>query len=392
MKTKEKISIVGSGYVGLSLGVLLSQENQVTILDIDIDRVNKVNNSKSTVVDKEIEDMMSKGELSLSATLDKTEAYRNASYIIIATPTNYDEKTNYFDTSSVDQTIEDALDLNKEALIVIKSTIPVGYTKQLQAKYRTKRIVFSPEFLREGSALYDNLNPSRIIIGKEHKKCEDFVELLLSSADKKDIDTLFMDSTEAEAVKLFANTFLAMRISFFNELDSFSLFNNLDTEKIINGICLDERIGLGYNNPSFGYGGYCLPKDSKQLLANYQNIPQTLIEAIVRSNSVRKDFISDNILQSGAKVIGFYKLAMKDGSDNFRSSAIQGIMKRVKAKGIEVLLYEPGLDDKVFFGSPVLDDLEDFKSRSEIIVSNRNSHELKDVINKVYTRDLFGVD
>tara|TARA_B000000475_G_C15974951_1_gene438579 strand:+ start:184 stop:1362 length:1179 start_codon:yes stop_codon:yes gene_type:complete len=392
LKTKEKISIVGSGYVGLSLGVLLSQENQVTILDIDIDRVNKVNNSKSTVVDKEIEDMMSKGELSLSATLDKTEAYRNASYIIIATPTNYDEKTNYFDTSSVDQTIEDALDLNKEALIVIKSTIPVGYTKQLQAKYRTKRIVFSPEFLREGSALYDNLNPSRIIIGKEHKKCEDFVELLLSSADKKDIDTLFMDSTEAEAVKLFANTFLAMRISFFNELDSFSLFNNLDTEKIINGICLDERIGLGYNNPSFGYGGYCLPKDSKQLLANYQNIPQTLIEAIVRSNSVRKDFISDNILQSGAKVIGFYKLAMKDGSDNFRSSAIQGIMKRVKAKGIEVLLYEPGLDDKVFFGSPVLDDLEDFKSRSEIIVSNRNSHELKDVINKVYTRDLFGVD
>jgi UDPglucose 6-dehydrogenase len=333
----------------MSLSVLLAQHNDVIVLDVDAERVGKINNKQSTVADTEIELFLAEKSLSLIATLDKQVAYEGASFIIIATPTNYDTDTNRFDTSSVDTVVEDALKFNLEALVVIKSTIPVGHTKSLQEKFGTNRVIFSPEFLREGQALKDNLYPSRIIVGSQCKAGAEFAGLLKQGAEKTDIETLFIRSTEAEAVKLFANTYLAMRVSFFNELDSYSFTHELDTKSIINGVCLDERIGSGYNNPSFGYGGYCLPKDTKQLLANYRKVPQTLIQAIVTSNTTRKDFIADEILKKRPRTVGFFRLIMKDGSDNFRSSAIQGIMKRVKAKGVEVLIYEPRMSESTFF-------------------------------------------
>ena len=359
---REKIVVVGSGYVGMSLSVLLAQHNDVTVLDIDPERVSCINNKKSTVADTEIESFLAEKSLCLTATLDKKVAYRDVSFVVVATPTNYDAATNCFDTSSVDIVVEDALGLNQDALVVIKSTIPVGHTRYLQEKFQTDRVVFSPEFLREGRALHDNLWPSRIIVGSQCKLGSDFAKLLEQGAEKAQIETLFMPATEAEAVKLFANTYLAMRISFFNELDSYALVHDLETESIINGVCLDERIGGGYNNPSFGYGGYCLPKDTKQLLANYNQIPQTLIQAIVTSNATRKDLIADEILKLNPTVIGFYRLVMKHGSDNFRSSAIQGIMKRIKAKGIPVVIFEPVLNADEFFGSKVLEDIEVFKN------------------------------
>ena len=383
--------MVGSGYVGMSLSVLLAQHNDVTVLDIDAERVDKINNKQSTVADTEIELFLAEKSLSLAATLDKQDAYEGASFIIVATPTDYGSDTNCFDTSSVDAVVGDALSLNQNALVVIKSTIPVGHTKSLQEQYKTEQVIFSPEFLREGQALNDNLSPSRIIVGGHGEASKKFGRLLGQGAVREGIETLFIRSTEAEAIKLFANTYLAMRVSFFNELDSYALAHKLDAKSIINGVCLDERIGGGYNNPSFGYGGYCLPKDTKQLLANYEQVPQTLIGAIVSSNTVRKDFIADQILAKNPKVVGFYRLAMKAGSDNFRSSAIQGIMKRVKAKGIEVLVYEPEMDQSLFFGSRVIENIEEFKSNSELIVANRMSDELETVIDKVITRDLFGV-
>ncbi len=389
---KIKITVVGSGYVGMSLSVLLAQCNDVTILDIDQDRVDKINNSQSTVYDKEIQLFLSEKSLSLSATKDKEKAYQDANYIIIATPTNYDSITNYFDTSTVNAVVEDALAINQDAFLVIKSTTPVGYTKFLQEKFETDRIVFSPEFLREGRALQDNLYPSRIIVGGQCEASKEFAFLLAQGAKKNNIETLFMRSTEAEAVKLFANTYLAMRVSFFNELDSYSLSHELDTRDIINGVCLDERIGNGYNNPSFGYGGYCLPKDTKQLLANYDQVPQTLIQAIVSANSTRKDFIANVILKEKPKTVGIYRLVMKEGSDNFRSSAMQGVMRRIKAKGINVIVYEPLLDECEFYNSKVVDSLEEFKISSDIIISNRMASELDDVAGKVFTRDLYGSD
>jgi UDPglucose 6-dehydrogenase len=385
-----KITVVGSGYVGMSLSVLFAQHNDVTVLDINAARVDKINNKQSTVADTEIESFLAEKPLSLTATLDKQGAYEGASFVIVATPTNYDTETNRFDTSSVDTVVEDALKLNFDALVVIKSTIPVGHTKSLQEKFKTDRVIFSPEFLREGQALKDNLYPSRIIVGSQCKAGAEFAGLLQQGAEKVDSNTLFIRSTEAEAVKLFANTYLAMRVSFFNELDSYSLTHELDTKSIINGVCLDERIGSGYNNPSFGYGGYCLPKDTKQLLANYEQVPQTIIEAIVSSNSTRKDFIANEILKSNPKVVGFYSLAMKEGSDNFRFSAVQGIMKRIKTKGVEVLVYEPSLQELEFFGSEVVKDLNQFKRRSEIIVANRRAESLVDVEDKLFSRDLFG--
>jgi UDPglucose 6-dehydrogenase len=389
---KTKIAVVGSGYVGMSLSVLLAQHNDVTVLDIDAARVNKINHKQSTVADTKIELFLAEKSLSLIATLDKQDAYDGASFIIVATPTNYDSDTNRFDTSSVDAVVEDALKLNLDAVVVIKSTIPVGHTKSLQEKYETDRVIFSPEFLREGQALKDNLYPSRIIVGSQCKAGIKFAELLKQGADKVDIEILFIRSTEAEAVKLFANTYLAMRVSFFNELDSYALARELDTKSIIDGVCLDERIGNGYNNPSFGYGGYCLPKDTKQLLANYEQVPQTLVEAIVSSNTTRKDFIAAEILKEKSKTVGFHRLVMKEGSDNFRSSAVQGIIKRIKAKGVEVLVYEPALRELDFFGSEVVKDLDQFKSRSQIIVANRRSNELSDSWSKVFTRDIFNKD
>ena len=376
--------------MGMSLSVLLAQHNDVTVLDIDAERVSRINNKQSTIADTEIELFLAEKSLSLVATLDKQVAYEGASFVIIATPTNYDTDTNRFDTSSVDAVVEDALSLNQDALVVIKSTVPVGHTKSLQEKFKTDRVIFSPEFLREGQALQDNLYPSRIIVGSQCKAGAEFAGLLQQGAEKVDVDTLFIRSTEAEAVKLFANTYLAMRVSFFNELDSYSLTHELDTKSIINGVCLDERIGSGYNNPSFGYGGYCLPKDTKQLLANYEQVPQTLIEAIVSSNTTRKDFIANEILKSNPKVVGIYRLAMKEGSDNFRSSAVQGIMKRIKAKGVEVLVYEPSLQELEFFGSEVVKDLNQFKRRSGVIVANRRAESLVDVERKLFSRDLFG--
>ena len=392
MAKKTKITVVGSGYVGMSLSVLLAQHNDVTVLDIDATRVDKINNKQSTVADTEIELFLAEKSLSLSATLDKQGAYEGANFIIVATPTNYDADTNRFDTSSVDAVVEDALKLNLNALVVIKSTIPVGHTKSLQERFETDRVIFSPEFLREGEALKDNLYPSRIIVGSQCKAGAEFAGLLKQGAKKVDIETLFIRSTEAEAVKLFANTYLAMRVSFFNELDSYALANELDTKSIIDGVCFDERIGEGYNNPSFGYGGYCLPKDTKQLLANYDQVPQTLIQAIVASNTTRKDFIADEIINKNPKIVGFYRLVMKEGSDNFRSSAIQGIMKRIKAKGIEVVVYEPSLEVEVFFGSIVIRELDVFKKMSDVIVANRKSDSLGDVDIKVFSRDIFGVD
>ena len=376
----------------MSLAVLLAQQNDVVVFDVDPARVDKVNNKQSTVADTEIEVFLAGKDLSLTATLDKERAYKDASFLIVATPTNYDPVTNCFDTSSVDRVVSDALELNADALVIIKSTIPVGHTKSLQQKHDTDRVIFSPEFLREGQALRDNLYPSRIIVGSQLEAGRVFADLLVKGAEKSDIETLFIRSTEAEAVKLFANTYLAMRVSFFNELDSYALAHNLDTKSIINGVCLDERIDNGYNNPSFGYGGYCLPKDTKQLLANYDQVPQTLIQAIVSSNATRKDFIAEKIIQLNPALVGVYRLVMKNGSDNFRDSAIQGIMKRIKAKGIRVIVYEPTLDQAEFFGSEVINSLENFKLSADLIISNRMSPDLLDVAEKVLTRDLFNND
>ena len=386
------MTVVGSGYVGMSLAVLLAQHNNVVILDVDPARIERVNSKQSTVVDTEIEAFLGEKELSLSATLDKQAAYKGASFVVVATPTNYDPDLNCFDTSSVDSVVSDALELNSDALVVIKSTIPVGYTKSLQEKHATDRVIFSPEFLREGQALKDNLYPSRIIVGSQLEAGKAFAELLVEGAEKQDIEKLFMRSTEAEAVKLFANTYLAMRVSFFNELDSYALAHDLDAKSIVNGVCLDERIGEGYNNPSFGYGGYCLPKDTKQLLANYDQVPQTLIQAIVSSNTTRKDFIADSIIKLNPKVVGIYRLVMKQGSDNFRASAIQGIMKRIKAKGIEVVIFEPTYNEPEFFQSKVIISLDEFKNTSDVVISNRMSDELDDIRYKLFTRDLFEQD
>ena len=378
--------------MGMSLSVLLAQHNDVTVLDIDATRVDKINNKQSTVADTEIELFLAEKSLSLTATLDKQAAYDGASFIIVATPTNYIPDTNQFDTGSVDSVVSDALKLNSDALVVVKSTTPVGHIKSLQEKYATDRVIFSPEFLREGQALRDNLYPSRIIVGSQLEAGKVFASLLVQGAERKDIETLFVRSTEAEAIKLFANTYLAMRVSFFNELDSYALTHDLDTKSIIDGVCLDKRVGEGYNNPSFGYGGYCLPKDTKQLLANYDQVPQTLIKAIVSSNTTRKDFIAEEILRSKPKTVGFFRLVMKEGSDNFRSSAIQGVMKRIKAKGVEVLVYEPSLDEFSFYGSRVVKDLRDFKNLSDCIVANRGGSLLSDVAYKVFTRDVFQKD
>lgn len=392
MTDKIKITVVGSGYVGLSLAVLLAQKNNVVVLDVDPDRVKKVNSKNSTVADSEIEAFLDNKELSLKATLDKDFAYQGASFIIVATPTNYNPDNNCFDTSSVDSVIHDALELNLDALVVIKSTIPVGHTKSLQEKYNTERVIFSPEFLREGRALKDNLYPSRIIVGSQLKRGREFANLLVEGAKKKDIEILFMSSNEAEALKLFANTYLAMRVAFFNELDSYALANNLDTNSVINGICLDDRIGKGYNNPSFGYGGYCLPKDTKQLLANYDKVPQTLIQAIVSSNSARKKFIADKILEKNPKVVGFYRLVMKAESDNFRDAAVEEIIKHLVKKGVIVIIYEPILKKSLVFGAKVISSLEEFKDLSCLIVANRMTDELKGCKVEVFTRDVFGVD
>jgi UDPglucose 6-dehydrogenase len=390
MCKKTKVTVIGSGYVGISLAVLLAQYNDVTILDIDPDRVDQVNRRESTVADADIEAFLKERALSLCATLDPVEAYSGADFVVVCVPTNYDPDKNRFDTKAVDSVVMQATVLAKDALVVIKSTVPVGHTQRLQGLCNTDRIVFSPEFLREGKAIYDNLYPSRIIMGCSEKLGSGFAELLLDAADKTDVEILFMTSTEAEAVKLFANTYLAMRVSFFNELDSYAMATGLDTANIIHGVCLDQRIGGGYNNPSFGYGGYCLPKDTKQLLADYDQIPQNLIQAIVSSNSTRKDFIADTIISLRPKVVGIYRLVMKEGSDNFRSSAIQGIIKRLNAKGIEVVIYEPTYSEKTFFNSLLIESLHEFKMHADLIISNRKSDDLIDVIEKVFTRDLFG--
>jgi len=384
-----KITVVGSGFVGMSLSILLAQYNDVIVFDVDEERVKKINEKKSTIEDFDIDLFFSERPLNLKATINKIEAYKDADFIVVATPTDYDPVTNRFDTESVDKVVEESLDINSKAFIVIKSTVPVGHTRSLQEKFATNRVFFSPEFLREGKALHDNLYPSRIIIGDKSEAGLKFADLLQKGAMKEDIETLFIQSDEAESVKLFANTYLAMRVSFFNELDSFALFNGLDTESIIKGVCLDDRVGMGYNNPSFGYGGYCLPKDTKQLRANYFDVPNNLISSIVDSNSTRKDFIADSIIQTNSNIVGIHRLIMKSGSSNYRSSSIQGIMKRIKSKGIKVIVYEPLLEEEVFFHSKVIKDLKDFKDMSDLIVANRLTDDLIDVKDKVFTRDLF---
>lgn len=387
-----KIAVAGAGYVGLSIAILLAQRNEVKLVDIVEEKVELINNKKSPIVDSVIEEYLATKDLNLKATSNAVEAYKDADYVIIATPTDYDPEENYFNTTSIENVLDIVLPLNEKATIVIKSTIPVGYTKRVSKEYNTDRVIFSPEFLREGKALYDNLHPSRIVVGDKTERGKIFAQLLVDGAIKEDIETIFTGSTEAESIKLFANTYLAMRIVFFNELDTFAEVRGLDTAEIIKGVCLDPRIGDHYNNPSFGYGGYCLPKDTKQLMANFHDVPNNLITAIVQGNRTRKDHVSNMIMKRKSRVVGIYRLTMKSNSDNFRSSSIQGVMKRLKGQGIEVIVYEPTLDEDFYYNSRVIKDLVIFKNMSDVIVCNRMSDDLDDVIDKVYTRDLFGRD